>query len=127
MTPFPYSVEVTASVETARKMMRVHEVRHLPVTEGDAVVGILSARELAVAIALGATEANVAKVCTREPYIVEHDARASDVAATLAERQIGSAVVLHHGKLAGIVTTTDICREYAAQHAPAEPAPDECA
>ncbi|MEM6996262.1 MAG: CBS domain-containing protein [Myxococcota bacterium] len=125
MTPFPYSVDVTATLAVALTMMNEHGMRHLPVTAEGSVVGVLSKRELAVATAVCGQDLTVGEICTREPYMVEHSTTAHEVAATMAERQIGSAIVLHHGKLAGIVTTTDICREYAALHR-AEP-PDQTA
>ena len=113
MTPFPYSVDALADLATAREMMAEHDVRHLPVTNQGVVCGVLSQRELAVAMAVGSGSLTVGKVSTPDPYIVEHDTPADVVAKTMADRHIGSALVLHHGKLAGIVTTVDICRAYA--------------
>ena len=43
-------------------------------------------------------------------YIVAFDTPLHEVALEMAKRHIGSAVVLHHEKLAGILSATDICR-----------------
>jgi CBS domain-containing protein len=45
-----------------------------------------------------------------DPYTVAFDMPLNKVALELAERHIGSAIVLHHEKLAGILSATDICR-----------------
>jgi CBS domain-containing protein len=45
-----------------------------------------------------------------EPYIVAFDTPLNEVALEMAKRHIGSAIVLHHKKLAGILSATDICR-----------------
>ena len=44
------------------------------------------------------------------PYVVEMNTPLDDVALEMAERHIGSAVVLRHGRLAGIFSTVDVCR-----------------
>ncbi|MEW6270451.1 MAG: CBS domain-containing protein [Thermodesulfobacteriota bacterium] len=44
------------------------------------------------------------------PYVVEDDEPLDVVAREMADRQIGSALVTRHGKLVGIITTTDVCR-----------------
>jgi CBS domain-containing protein len=45
-----------------------------------------------------------------EPYIVTFETPLDKVAVEMAKRHIGAAIVLHHEKLAGILSTTDICR-----------------
>ena len=129
MTPFPYAVEAHESVHTARAMMRQHEIRHLPVMRDGELVGIASARELDVAMELLSErepeiELPIWAVCRRDPYTVELDASVADVADAMANQHIGSVLVTRKGKLAGIVTTVDICRAYAALLRKA-PLPDE--
>ena len=46
MTPFPYAVDVEASLAQAQDMMTEHAIRHLPVTEDGQLVGVLTARDL---------------------------------------------------------------------------------
>jgi len=47
MTPEPMTVTPDSSTDEALKTMLDHNFRHLPVVEGDEVVGIVSIRDLA--------------------------------------------------------------------------------
>jgi CBS domain-containing protein len=125
MTPFPYSIASTASLEDARAMMSEHDIRHLPVCEGHRVIGILSERDTEVANraadrALGSADAttgarvSVGEVCLGDPLLVDLELRLDSVAAEMASRRVGSAIVMRGDKLAGILTTTDVCRLLAA-------------
>lgn len=115
MTPFPYSVGSDETVELARAMMEQHDIHHLPVLRDGALAGIVSARDISLCFdVLGAANTampmSVWSICTRDPYVVELDAPLEQVAEELANRHIGSALVTKHGKLAGILTVTDVCR-----------------
>jgi acetoin utilization protein AcuB len=114
MTPFPYAIDATESVEAARAMMREHEIHHLPVLRDGVLDGIISAQDIDVtydvlAKQTVAVQLTVGTICTRDPYVVEIDARLDDVAEEIARRRIDSALITKHGKLAGILTTTDVC------------------
>jgi CBS domain-containing protein len=111
MTPFPYSIAPSASLDDAQAMMREHDIRHLPVCEDHNVVGVLSDRELRVGLALTDRVAlTVADICLNEPLLVDLEQRLDAVAALMATRRIGSAIVMRGDKLSGILTTTDVCR-----------------
>lgn len=105
MTPFPHFVRPEDPVEQARALMEEHGIRHVPVREGDRVVGIVSERDLR-----GREQgAKVADVQVASPYTVELGAPLAGVLREMAARRIGTAVVLRADKLAGIVTVTDVC------------------
>lgn len=111
MTPFPYSIAPSASLADAQVMMREHDIRHLPVCDNHSVEGILSDREMRVAIALDtAGERTVGEVCNKHALLVDLDQHLDVVAAKMASERIGSAIVMRGDKLAGILTTTDVCR-----------------
>ncbi len=112
MTPFPYSITPSATLDLAVTMMGQHDIRHLPVCESHNVLGILSERDakLALAVRPGDTTLTVSDVCTHEPFLVDLERRLDEVAAEMASRRIGSAIVMRGDKLAGILTTTDVCR-----------------
>ncbi|PRQ02908.1 inosine 5'-monophosphate dehydrogenase [Enhygromyxa salina] len=111
MTAFPYSIAPTASLEDAEAMMREHDIRHLPVCDNHLVVGILSEREMRVALSLREQGTlTVAEVCTKQPLLVDLEQPLDAVATEMAARRVGSAIVLRGDKLSGILTTTDVCR-----------------
>jgi len=60
-------------------------------------------------------------VCVEDPYIVPASTPVAVVAATMATRHIGSAVVTKKGALVGIFTATDACRVLAQLLAPEKP------
>lgn len=112
MTTFPFSIDIDATLADAWAMMLEHDVRHLPVTENDALVGILTERDLRLVLHPGsaATAGTVRLACTMEPFVVDVDTPLDVVAREMANRQIGSVLIERHGKLVGILTTTDVCR-----------------
>ncbi|MBZ0117915.1 MAG: CBS domain-containing protein [Sandaracinaceae bacterium] len=116
MSPFPYSVAPSATLREAREMMVAHDIHHLPVTDGETIVGVITDGDVFVAgsLARGASETLVDAIFSRDPYVVDIRERLDVVARNMAERRIGSAVVTRHGKLAGILTHTDVCRVLAA-------------
>lgn len=95
-------------------MMDEHQIQHLPVMDEGELVGLLWDRDIRVAKELAAflpTEGvSVGRVCNREPYVVDLGDRLDQVALEMASRRAGAAVVVRQGKLAGILTTTDVCR-----------------
>ena len=118
MTPFPYSIDLNASLADAKALMARHEVRHLPVTEAHQPVGILTERDMNMILARDSQSRNVDAYCVRDvytadAYIVDLNEPLENVLATMAERHIGSALVIKHGHLAGVFTAVDACRSYA--------------
>lgn len=118
MTPFPHHVDAHDDLYTARAMMEQHGIRHLPVIRDGELAGIVSSRD--VEIAIGVAGPNVQEVripvwsvCERDPCVVDLEAPIADVASAMADRQIGSVIVTRKGRLAGIITTVDICRAFA--------------
>jgi acetoin utilization protein AcuB len=130
MTPFPFSIDIEAPLAEAHAFLRTRQIRHLPVTRDGALAGVLTDRDIKLALGpdLGfapVRELRVADVYQPECYVVEAGDRLEDVAATMAERHVGSALVTRAGKLVGIFTTTDACRALArllhGQHPDASP------
>lgn len=115
MTPFPLSIESTASLGDAEILMTEHSIRHLPVTEEGELLGILAHRDLQVlkaslANAREREQMTITSVVIRQPFVVDCLEPINVVAAEMVRRHIGSALVLYEGKLAGIFTMTDACR-----------------
>jgi acetoin utilization protein AcuB len=119
MTPFPYCIDVEASLGAAREMMVEHEIHHLPVTENGELVGVISGREVALGTAISsvrdpAHEPRVREACVLHAYVVEDTEPLDRVLAHMAEQRLGSALVTRRGKLVGVFTVTDACRHLAA-------------
>jgi len=108
MTPFPHTVESSASIEDARAMIMEHDVACLPVTEAATLVGTVTSRDIELATALLSEEQRgglrVRDLCTFDPYIVETHERAVTVIAHMRENDLTSALVVKHGRLVGIIT-----------------------
>ncbi|MGH7288228.1 MAG: CBS domain-containing protein [Myxococcota bacterium] len=115
MTPFPYAVGPDASVREVEQLMDTHRIRHIPVQDDGRVLGIVSERDLHHLVHAALPEADKSRVRVRhlllpDPYVVEMSAPLDEVAAEMAARHLGSAIVLRHGRLAGVFTAVDACR-----------------
>jgi acetoin utilization protein AcuB len=118
MTPFPHSIEASVTIHDAQAIMTSEAIRHLPVTSEGRLVGIISDRDLKLAFALAGSShseetLHVGDVCNLEAYIVEYNTPVDDVVMHMAEIRVGTAMITRNGKLVGIFTTTDVCRNYA--------------
>jgi len=116
MTPTPISVDRTETIASAHRRMREHDVRHLPVLEGDALVGIVSQRDLHLLETLpdvDAEKVTVDDAMMSNPYTVSPDAALDEVVAEMAEHKYGSALVTENGKVVGVFTTIDAMRAFA--------------
>ena len=92
MTPDPMTVTRRASIRDAWELMREAEVRHLPVVDDGALVGMVSDRDLA---RLGQTLAAAdAEPSTRRITTTVGHAMSPDVVAIEPETEIGEIVEL---------------------------------
>ncbi|MEZ5541307.1 MAG: CBS domain-containing protein [Pseudomonadota bacterium] len=135
MTPFPYSIDLTADAEAALALMQEHAVRHLPVTDNHLLVGVITDRDIKSARAgrqpgdPGYTP-GVRDMYIHDAYVVDINEPLDNVLLTMAERHIGSVLVTRKGKLAGVFTSTDACRgfgEYLRELFPRDDGGDEAA
>lgn len=116
MTTLPHSIGREQTVRAAAQMMEQHDIRHLPVLSGGKLLGILSDRDIKLLESVEGIAADslaVEEAMTDEPYAVSPDARLDEVCAEMAEKRIGSAVVVQNHKVVGIFTTVDVCRALA--------------
>jgi acetoin utilization protein AcuB len=118
MTPFPYHVQVDAPIAEVERLMAEHRIRHVPVQDGGRVVGIITERDLSRLVNPALPPRDHARIHARdvlvaEPYVVDIHAPLDRVVEEMASRQIGSAIVLRSGRLAGILSATDVCRVLA--------------
>jgi acetoin utilization protein AcuB len=109
MTAMPHSVERDLSVSKAMELMRQYHIRHLPVQHGGKLCGILSDRDVKLALSLsGADQMTVEDVMTPDPYIVRPHTSLQDVLSEMTEHKYGCTLICQdNGKLVGIFTAID--------------------
>ena len=110
MTTSPHTIGLDQKLTQAHKLMREHHIRHLPVLDGGALVGVISDRDLHLIETL--RDVDPAKVTIEEAmtvsvYSVSPDASLDEVSKEMAEHKYGCAIVSDHGKIVGVFTTTD--------------------
>ena len=120
MTPFPYSIEDTASIEEAGEQMRHHHIRHLPVMRNGQLIGVVSDRDVAIytehaEIGAGSQQRVVSDICMSAVYVVDLKESLDNVLINMAKQQLDCTLVTKKGKLVGLFTVTDVCRSFA-QH-----------
>jgi acetoin utilization protein AcuB len=117
MTVGPIVVGVSQTLADAHRIMRERSIRHLPVVDGGALVGVVSQRDLYLLETLRGVDPGtetVDEAMTADPFTVAPDAPLEEVAAEMARRKVGSAVVLDRGSVIGVFTTTDALRALSA-------------
>jgi acetoin utilization protein AcuB len=116
MTRAPLTIGADRTLTEAHALMRGHRVRHLPVLSSGTLVGIVSQRDLMLIETLPGVEASevpVEDAMTREVFVVGSHAPLAAVAAAMAERKLGSAVVMDGERVVGVFTVTDACQALA--------------
>ncbi len=116
MTPFPHSVKLDARIEDACALMSTHSIRHIPVSDGLRVVGVITDRDVKAAERLvpNLQTYPVSVAYVDAPYVVDIRTRMDEVLEEMVDRHIGSAIVTRRDKLVGIFTYVDACRVFAA-------------
>jgi acetoin utilization protein AcuB len=120
MTATPQTIPPGTTVAQALSLMRQLDVRHLPVLEERRPVGIVSDRDLLLVESLRGVDpsrVSVDQAMTRDPYQVGPETRIDEVAAVMAKRKYGSALVVEAGKVIGILTTVDALRAFIELYA----------
>jgi CBS domain-containing protein len=110
----------------ARQRMSEARIRHLVVTEGSRVVGVVTDRDIRLnlpspATSLSVWEINallakltVGQIMSRTVITVDPDRPVAEAARLMVEHKIGALPVVESGRLAGIVTESDFVRAVAA-------------
>jgi acetoin utilization protein AcuB len=103
------------AVDEALEVIRTHNIRHLPVLEGDRLVGVVTDRDLRLALDPGAGEpgtARVEDVMSRTLVVAHPHMPIEGAAALLAHHRIGCLPVVEEGVLVGILTESDLLRAF---------------
>ncbi len=108
MTPFPFTIDGTASIPDAIHMMEEHAVRHLPVTRDGEPIGIVSKQYLRLATAVDDNAHQVKDVARIPTYVTDYHTPLAVAPREMAVDHHGSALITRDGQLVGIMTTTDV-------------------
>ena len=116
-----HTLAPTDTVGDAVRLMREKKVRHLPIINTDSeVVGIVTGHDLKNALPSCLREeskshiydAPLEQIMVQDPIIGHPLDFVEEIAVTLYENRISCMPIVSNGKLAGIVTTTDVLYRY---------------
>ena len=124
MTPDPTTVTPEASVAEAWDLMRVLDIRHIPVVDGQTLVGMVSDRDLArvdMAGILASEGADVlrqelatpvVKIMSADVISVDTETDLDDVVSLLIEHKVGALPVVRPGTrdVVGILSYIDVLK-----------------
>lgn len=129
MTTSLITLKSTDGLDEAEHLFKKHRIRHIPVIEGEKIVGMLSLTDLLrISFADGAyrEEDNVEaavynmftipQVMARNLASVSPDTNIKEVAEILASNEFHALPVVENEKLVGIVTTTDLINYLLEQY-----------
>jgi acetoin utilization protein AcuB len=109
MSTNPLSVGSRDRLARAKQIMADHHVRHLPVVDGNELVGIVTDRDL---LAINLHDDRVADVMTHPVMVVPTETPLDYVLALMEENHCGSVVVSDSAGMRGIFTLTDAMRAF---------------
>jgi acetoin utilization protein AcuB len=109
----PITVSADTALTEAYRTMQENDIRHLPVSDGHALVGVVTDRDLRLAtstlaptpLALGRP---VSDVMSRHPDTADPGDPVEDAARTMRQKKIGCLPVVEEGRLVGIITGIDL-------------------
>jgi len=109
MSRCPETVTLQASYKEIVDLLENKVIRHLPVLDGKKVVGIISQRNLKLPSKLAdVINLKAQDIMTADPYTAHPETAVDIVTYTMAERGIGSTIIVSsYGELLGIFTTID--------------------
>ena len=114
----------TMPVLEARQLMLEKRIRHLLVTDGPKLLGIVTDRDVRLNLPSPATSLSVweinyllarmtlSSVMTQNVVVVESGREAAEAAQVMLDNKIGALPVVDRGHLVGIITETDLLRAF---------------
>ena len=108
----------------ARQLMLEKRIRHLLVTDGPKLVGIITDRDIRLNLPSPATSLSVWEInyllarmtvaagMAKNLVTIESGRDATEAAQLILDHKIGALPVVDHGLLVGIITETDLLRAF---------------
>ena len=128
MTENVLSVKEEESLQNVVALFRKNKFRHLPVTKGNEISGIISSTDIN-RLSFGALFENqdgadeailemlsVPQVMSGNPEVIDVETPIREVAEIFASKGFHALPVVEDGKLKGIVTTTDVIKYMLEQY-----------
>lgn len=111
----PITLSPQATILQTAQAMREHRVSSVLLIEGDALVGIVTDRDLRNrALAAGLSpERPVLEIATAEPLTVQAQQPAFEALLLMARRNVHHVPVLEGRSLAGMITATDLTEQHS--------------
>ena len=126
MTSSPTTVSSATSVASAREIVVARRIRHLPVCDDGQLVGIVTDRDIRMALPSAAAKLSVwearhmldilgvADVMTRSVITITEYAPIAEAVRLMVAHRIGALPVTREGRLVGILSETDLLGAFAA-------------
>ena len=128
MTTEVVTLKVNEELSLASDIMTLARIRHLPVVEGDHLVGIISQRDLfkaslASVMSHGYRETRdhlkkitIKEVMAKDVVTIGPEAEIREAGHIMLEKKIGCLPVVQNENLVGMLTETDILQFYVLHH-----------
>lgn len=125
MTKNPVTIPLQTPIADAAALMARRRIRRLPVMDGAALVGIVSATDIlranppdvnpiSTASTAPAAQLNVEEIMRRNPITTSPDEPIEEVARLMGAQKIGALPVLREDRLVGMITESDIFRAFVS-------------
>jgi len=100
------------SVEDALQLMKIHSIRHLPVVEGEKLLGLVTESSLRPYLFNEKLKMSIKEVMIINPIVIDPETSVDEAARLIYKYKIGGLPVVSQGKLLGIITVTDILEAF---------------
>jgi CBS domain-containing protein len=122
------TLQADEELSVASDIMHLGRIRHLPIVQGEQLVGIISQRDLfkaSLSSILGYGYADIrdhlkkvaiTDVMVKKVITVGPDAEIPEAGRIMVEKKIGCLPVIEKDRLVGMVTETDIIEYYVTHH-----------
>jgi len=128
MTKNVHFVNQNDTLQHAVNMIKTENIHHLPVMNGNLVVGIISSTDInrltfgnlyqhqEGSEAAVVSSLTIEQVMTAQPRVINSEDSIKEVAEVFAEAHFHALPVLENNQLVGIVTTTDMIKYLIEQY-----------
>ncbi|MPZ51069.1 MAG: CBS domain-containing protein [Dehalococcoidia bacterium] len=116
MTPNPYCLNITDTIQHAAQEMKQHNIGVLPVCAGDTLAGIITDRDIVLGcVASGSLPGQclVKEYMTANPFNVSPQTNIEEALQVMSREQIRRLCVIQNGHVVGMLSLGDL-----VQHLP---------